>query len=77
MNATNFDAAALPLMLSNNLADKLKLRELAAAASPTCPECGNTDTEDNGATGEDLTFLCTKCGEQWEPAQRIARVLER
>lgn len=32
-----------------------------------CPECGNTDIEDNGMKRRDeLTFRCAVCNHQWD-----------
>ena len=32
-----------------------------------CPECESTGPiEDNNCKGDDLSFVCLKCGEQWD-----------
>ena len=33
---------------------------------PNCDAAKANDIEDNGCTGEDRTFLCTKCHHQWD-----------
>lgn len=49
---------------------KTARREMAIAAGEQCPDCGGADTESNGARRhEDVTFLCTGCGHQWDAAE--------
>ena len=44
-------------------------RRLDQAAGRECPSCGRAgDIEDNGAAGDELGFLCVRCGHQWDAA---------
>ena len=37
------------------------------AKGEECPNCDDTTSiEDNGCTGDDLTYLCTACAHQWD-----------
>lgn len=71
--SVTYDSLALGIMLSDAPASKRNaklaaLRQHAAhATGETCPDCGGTDTQDNGASGSQLVNLCVGCGHQWGP----------
>ncbi len=73
----DYDGLALEIMLSSAPKEERK-QQLAALAKQAncalgleCPECGDTEVEDNGCSGASLTNLCTNCGHQWGPGTEV------
>jgi len=53
------------------------LRINTIATGRECPACGERGgCEDNGKSGVHLTYLCTKCGEQWDAEEWFAKLPE-
>jgi len=49
-------------------------RELKIAAGDLCPECGGTETESNGLSGQEEGFRCCKCDHRWDVADQTITV---
>lgn len=61
------DQAAAYILIHGTPADMQRLRsEMAVATGEKCPECGETETEDNGCSGSDLEYRCCGCDHRWE-----------
>jgi transposase-like protein len=45
----------------------LAARIYFADAVPPCPDCGNTDIEDNGQSGRWLEYRCKACDHRFGP----------
>jgi hypothetical protein len=63
----SYDSLAVSILLSKSSpkAKQAQLKKLAARASGQreCPECGTVAVhEDNGCTGEELSWCCIECG---------------
>jgi hypothetical protein len=70
-----YDEAALRILLnpSSPARQQAALTALAAkgraevANRMPCPECGDRGPhDDNGLTGEELSFCCRNCGTHWD-----------
>lgn len=73
MQLLTTDQAAVAVLLSGapERAQQAHLNRLLTATRVAhgleCQECGSESVCDNGASGVDLTHLCTDCGHQWSP----------
>jgi hypothetical protein len=67
------DQLALQILLQGGITEERRqalltqlARQVARATGGECPE----SVEDNGATrASELTYLCTRCGHQWDAAR--------
>lgn len=58
---TTFDTLAAAQLLATGRVPRALVREAAAAVGSECPECGATETEDNGGT----EYRCCCCDHRW------------
>lgn len=69
---TTEQIAALSILYGTKSEQTKIFKQIKHATGSCCPNCSNDDAaslEDNGARWEDLTYLCVKCGHQWDAAE--------
>lgn len=74
-NCKSIDQLTVALLIDNNQAGIQKLNkklEESLKGTMECPNCFDTSPkDDNGASGEDRMFSCSKCGEAFDAPTQI------